>query len=209
MGPQTSPTAILLPPRSGSPWASSPSSGPSLCPFSKRCTGGTGDRSVLQRQPLQVSSCDRLEDSLLVTGFAYDRHTRLDNNYAEFCWFTHRTHGVRRGGAAAWTWPLWPLAARTATGNGACLLGSGGWRGVGGSGRWNRHRLWQSTLRPLQWPGRCRWRQPACGDHRRAVSGATTAWSRFRCARGHGHGILRRGREDVRWRCNLQLAQRI
>ena len=51
--------------------------------------------------PLQVSSCDRLEDSLLVTGFAYDRHTRLDNNYAEFCWFTHRTHGVRRGGAAA------------------------------------------------------------------------------------------------------------
>jgi len=50
---------------------------------------------------LQVSSCDRLEDALLVTGFAYDRHTRLDNNYAEFCWFTHRTHGVRRGGAAA------------------------------------------------------------------------------------------------------------
>ena len=50
---------------------------------------------------LQVSSCDRLEDALLVTGFAYDRHTRLDNNYAEFCWFTHRTRGVRRGGAAA------------------------------------------------------------------------------------------------------------
>ena len=42
-----------------------------------------------------------LADSLLVTGFAYDRHSRLDNNYAEFCWFTHRTHGVRRGGAAA------------------------------------------------------------------------------------------------------------
>jgi myo-inositol-1(or 4)-monophosphatase len=38
---------------------------------------------------------------LLVTGFAYDRATRLDNNYAEFAWFTHRTHGVRRGGAAA------------------------------------------------------------------------------------------------------------
>ena len=36
-----------------------------------------------------------------MTGFAYDRHTRLDNNYAEFCWMTHRTHGVRRGGAAA------------------------------------------------------------------------------------------------------------
>ncbi|MEB3173024.1 MAG: inositol monophosphatase family protein [Cyanobacteriota bacterium] len=52
-------------------------------------------------QPLQVSSCSRLADALLVTGFAYDRTTRLDNNYAEFAWFTHRTHGVRRGGAAA------------------------------------------------------------------------------------------------------------
>jgi myo-inositol-1(or 4)-monophosphatase len=51
--------------------------------------------------PLHVSSCDQLQQSLLVTGFAYDRHTRLDNNYSEFAYFTHRTHGVRRGGAAA------------------------------------------------------------------------------------------------------------
>ncbi len=50
---------------------------------------------------LAVSSCSRLADALLVTGFAYDRHTRRDNNYAEFAYFTHRTHGVRRGGAAA------------------------------------------------------------------------------------------------------------
>jgi myo-inositol-1(or 4)-monophosphatase len=50
---------------------------------------------------IQVSDCDRLADALLVTGFAYDRHTRLDNNYAEFAYFTHRSHGVRRGGAAA------------------------------------------------------------------------------------------------------------
>jgi hypothetical protein len=42
-----------------------------------------------------------LQDSLLVTGFAYDRHERIDNNYAEFCWITHRCRGVRRGGAAA------------------------------------------------------------------------------------------------------------
>jgi myo-inositol-1(or 4)-monophosphatase len=42
-----------------------------------------------------------LQDALLVTGFAYDRFARLDNNYAEFAYFTHRTHGVRRGGAAA------------------------------------------------------------------------------------------------------------
>jgi len=51
--------------------------------------------------PIQVSGCTSLGESLLVTGFAYDRHTRLDNNYAEFAYFTHRTRGVRRGGAAA------------------------------------------------------------------------------------------------------------
>jgi myo-inositol-1(or 4)-monophosphatase len=52
-------------------------------------------------EAIQVSSCSSLGESLLVTGFAYDRHTRLDNNYAEFAYFTHRTRGVRRGGAAA------------------------------------------------------------------------------------------------------------
>lgn len=51
--------------------------------------------------PMRVSGAERLGDSLLATGFAYDRHTRLDNNYAEFAWFTHRTRGVRRPGAAA------------------------------------------------------------------------------------------------------------
>ncbi|QVL54189.1 MAG: inositol monophosphatase [Cyanobium sp. M30B3] len=50
---------------------------------------------------LAVSGCRQLADALLATGFAYDRHQRLDNNYAEFAWFTHRTHGVRRAGAAA------------------------------------------------------------------------------------------------------------
>jgi myo-inositol-1(or 4)-monophosphatase len=50
---------------------------------------------------LKVSRCDRLADALLVTGFAYDRIHRIDNNYAEFAWFTHRSHGVRRAGAAA------------------------------------------------------------------------------------------------------------
>lgn len=50
---------------------------------------------------LQVSSCGSLRESLLVTGFAYDRQSRLDNNYAEFAYFTHRTQGVRRAGAAS------------------------------------------------------------------------------------------------------------
>lgn len=52
-------------------------------------------------QRIRVSDCSALSQSLLVTGFAYDRHTRLDNNYAEFAWFTHRSRGVRRAGAAA------------------------------------------------------------------------------------------------------------
>ncbi|MFM7170643.1 MAG: inositol monophosphatase family protein [Cyanobium sp.] len=50
---------------------------------------------------LHVSGCGQLSEALLATGFAYDRITRLDNNYAEFAWFTHRSHGVRRAGAAA------------------------------------------------------------------------------------------------------------
>ena len=63
--------------------------------------GAPGHGAHCNDSNIQVSRCERLEDSLLVTGFAYDRHTRLDNNYAQFCWFTHRTRGVRRGGAAA------------------------------------------------------------------------------------------------------------
>lgn len=50
---------------------------------------------------LHVSACQRIADALLATGFAYDRSTRRDNNYAEFAYFTHRSHGVRRAGAAA------------------------------------------------------------------------------------------------------------
>ena len=50
---------------------------------------------------LKVTSPRNLSESLLVTGFAYDRFEVEDNNYAEFCYLTHKTRGVRRGGAAA------------------------------------------------------------------------------------------------------------
>ncbi len=53
------------------------------------------------QKPLAVSSTSALPNSLLVTGFAYDRRETLDNNYAEFCYLTHLTQGVRRAGAAA------------------------------------------------------------------------------------------------------------
>lgn len=51
--------------------------------------------------PMRVSGCGSVAESLLATGFAYDRINRLDNNYAEFAFFTHRSRGVRRAGAAA------------------------------------------------------------------------------------------------------------
>lgn len=64
-----------------------------------RAAWGLG--ATCNRQPIQVSETDSLADSLLVTGFAYDRRETADNNYAEFCQLTHLTRGVRRGGSAA------------------------------------------------------------------------------------------------------------
>ncbi|MEL7038434.1 MAG: inositol monophosphatase family protein [Cyanobacteria bacterium J06592_8] len=64
-----------------------------------RAAKGLG--ATRNRQPIQVSTADRLSNSLLVTGFAYDRRETSDNNYAEFAHLTHLTQGVRRGGSAA------------------------------------------------------------------------------------------------------------
>jgi myo-inositol-1(or 4)-monophosphatase len=61
----------------------------------------TGLGATRDRQPIQVSNTQELSRSLLVTGFAYDRTRTDDNNYAEFCHFTHLTQGVRRSGSAA------------------------------------------------------------------------------------------------------------
>jgi myo-inositol-1(or 4)-monophosphatase len=57
--------------------------------------------ATLNRRQIGVSRTDKLASSLLVSGFAYDRTTTPDNNYAEFCHLTHLTQGVRRDGAAA------------------------------------------------------------------------------------------------------------
>ncbi len=61
----------------------------------------TGLGATRNRQAIAVSPTANLSQSLLVTGFAYDRRETSDNNYAEFCHFTHLTQGVRRGGSAA------------------------------------------------------------------------------------------------------------
>ena len=57
--------------------------------------------SYCNEEVINVSNPISLSESLLVTGFAYDRFETENNNYAEFCWLTHKTRGVRRGGAAA------------------------------------------------------------------------------------------------------------
>ena len=60
-----------------------------------------GQGSFCNDNKLKVSTPCNLSDSLLVTGFSYDRFETEDNNYAEFCYLTHKSRGVRRGGAAA------------------------------------------------------------------------------------------------------------
>lgn len=64
-----------------------------------RAAAGLG--ATCNRRPIRVSQTKELGKSLLVTGFAYDRRETKDNNYAEFCYLTHLTQGVRRSGSAA------------------------------------------------------------------------------------------------------------
>lgn len=57
--------------------------------------------ATCNRRPIHVSQTTDLSKSLLVSGFAYDRQQTTDNNYAEFCYLTHLTQGVRRSGSAS------------------------------------------------------------------------------------------------------------
>jgi myo-inositol-1(or 4)-monophosphatase len=71
-------------------------------PFSNelfRAARGLG--ATCNRRPIRVSKTTELSKSLLITGFAYDRRETSDNNYAEFCYLTHLTQGVRRVGCAS------------------------------------------------------------------------------------------------------------
>ncbi|MEM8603078.1 MAG: inositol monophosphatase family protein [Cyanobacteria bacterium P01_H01_bin.121] len=69
--------------------------------FKELFEAAQGLGATVNQRPIQVSGTAELSKSLLVTGFAYDRRETKDNNYAEFCHFTHLTQGVRRGGSAA------------------------------------------------------------------------------------------------------------
>ncbi len=50
---------------------------------------------------LRVSAAGVLEESLLATGFPYDRQTSAHNNLAQFGAFLKRVQGLRRAGSAA------------------------------------------------------------------------------------------------------------
>jgi myo-inositol-1(or 4)-monophosphatase len=59
-----------------------------------------GQGATLNGAPIAVSSVDRLIDATAVTGFAYDRLFRDDDNQREFCRMNLVTQGVRRLGSA-------------------------------------------------------------------------------------------------------------
>ncbi len=83
-------------------WNNQPLLGSINIPYMKEnFWGAPGIGVFCNENNIAVSEKSNLQESLLVTGFAYDRKEVVDNNYAEFCWLSHRTRGVRRTGAAA------------------------------------------------------------------------------------------------------------
>jgi myo-inositol-1(or 4)-monophosphatase len=60
-----------------------------------------GKGATLNRRHIDVSKPRRVEDSLLITGFAYDRAERPDFYLKRFKAFLTRCHDVRRSGSAA------------------------------------------------------------------------------------------------------------
>ena len=64
-------------------------------------TATRGNGSFLNGEPLRVSSAANLVDAMLVTGFPYDVHTRVQEIVGLFGEFVGRARAVRRLGSAA------------------------------------------------------------------------------------------------------------
>ena len=64
-------------------------------------TAEQGGGAFLNGQPLHVSDADTLIDSMLVTGFPYDVHARVDEVVGLFGRFVGQARAVRRLGSAA------------------------------------------------------------------------------------------------------------
>jgi len=60
-----------------------------------------GHGATLDGAPIQVSSIDRVEDALLVTGFPYDVREHPEHHLPVFAAFLTRAQAVRRDGSAA------------------------------------------------------------------------------------------------------------
>jgi len=60
-----------------------------------------GSKAFLNGREIKVSNSDKLEDSLLATGFPYYDYSRLDAFMSSLSYFIRNTHGVRRLGTAA------------------------------------------------------------------------------------------------------------
>jgi len=69
--------------------------------FSARRGGGAWLERGGDRERLAVSTVDRLDQALLVTGFPYDRATSPENNFAEWEHFQRRAGACRRLGAVS------------------------------------------------------------------------------------------------------------
>src|SRR5207244_6839328 len=64
-------------------------------------TAERGGGAFLNGRPLRVSSATHLVDAMLVTGFPYDVHVRIDEIVGLFGAFVGRARAVRRLGSAA------------------------------------------------------------------------------------------------------------
>jgi myo-inositol-1(or 4)-monophosphatase len=64
-------------------------------------TAERGGGAKLNGRPIHVSAADRLVDAMLVTGFPYDVHSRIEEIVGLFARFVGRARAVRRLGSAA------------------------------------------------------------------------------------------------------------
>jgi myo-inositol-1(or 4)-monophosphatase len=70
-------------------------------PLDEIFTAVRGEGAFLNGRRLKVSGSGLLRNSLLATGFPYDKAVDNENNFQEFVNFQLRTRGVRRAGSAA------------------------------------------------------------------------------------------------------------
>lgn len=71
-------------------------------PMRNELFSGAADRkSTLNGEPIQVSGREDLSESLILTGFPYDRKDPSRNNLANFSRMMHRCQGIRRAGSAS------------------------------------------------------------------------------------------------------------